>query len=252
MQRFSSNGIDIAFIDEGAGEPILLIHGFASTASVNWVATSWAETLKRAGRRIIALDNRGHGASAKLYDPALYRPSLMATDATNLLDHLGVGQADVMGYSMGARLAAFLAVEHSAKVRSLVIGGLGMALVGGMNGGEIIARALEASSVDGLAEGPGSNYRRFAEQTGSDLKALAACARGSQDGMPAAKLATLDLPVLVAVGERDAVVGSGEQLARLMPRAEYLEIPRRDHMLATGDKVFKEGVLAFLKRHARD
>ena len=248
MQHFSSDGVDIAFLDEGEGPPILMIHGFASTAAVNWVATGWTETLKRAGRRVIALDNRGHGGSTKLYEPALYRPSLMAGDARRLLAHLAIESADVMGYSMGARIAAFLAIEHPAPVRSLIIGGLGMALVDGIDGGEIIARALEAPTLAGLSEGPGSGYRRFAEQTGSDRRALAACMRGSRDNVPVSSLAALDLPVLVAVGERDEVSGSGERLAQLIPGAEYLEIPRRDHMLATGDKVFKQGVLEFLGR----
>ena len=72
MQRFQHDGVDIAFLDEGQGEPIVLVHGFASTAQVNWVYPGWVATLTSAGRRVIALDNRGHGASSKLYDPAAY------------------------------------------------------------------------------------------------------------------------------------------------------------------------------------
>ena len=113
LRQFSSDGVHIAYIDvppEGhdRGEPILLIHGFASNHRVNWVNPRWVETLTRAGRRVVAFDNRGHGASQKLYAPHDYRSDLMARDAANLLAHLGIGRADVMGYSMGARIAAFL------------------------------------------------------------------------------------------------------------------------------------------------
>ena len=76
MQRFAHDGVDIAFLDEGAGAPIVLVHGFASTAQVNWRHPGWVGTLTGAGRRVIALDNRGHGGSSKLYDPAAYRPRI--------------------------------------------------------------------------------------------------------------------------------------------------------------------------------
>ena len=132
MPVFTHDNIEIAFVDEGEGEPIVLVHGFASTKEVNWVAPGWVTTLTRAGRRVIALDNRGHGQSSKLYDPALYSTTLMAGDVRALLDHLGVARADVMGYSMGARIAAFLAVDHPGAVRSAILGGLGIRLVDGV------------------------------------------------------------------------------------------------------------------------
>ena len=83
----------------------MLVHGFASSKEVNWRELDWVSTLTRAGRRAIALDNRGHGETTKLYDPADYSTDLMAQDVRDRK----IARADVMGYSMGARIAAFLA-----------------------------------------------------------------------------------------------------------------------------------------------
>jgi pimeloyl-ACP methyl ester carboxylesterase len=248
VEHFRSDGIDIAFVDAGEGDAILLIHGFGSNMAVNWRSTGWIDRLIRAGRRVVAFDNRGHGGSEKLYDPALYHPALMARDAANLLDHLGIARADVMGYSMGARIAAFLALDHKAKVRSVILGGLGMALVEGMGGEDAIVAALEAPSLDAVSDDTGRTYRKFAEQTGADLRALAACMRGSRETLPPERLAQIRVPVLIAVGTKDKVAGSAEGLARLIPGAETLDIPDREHLPATGDRVFKEGALGFLAR----
>ena len=116
MASFRNDGAEIAYLDEGDGEPMVLVHGFASTKEVNWLHPGWITTLMRAGRRAIALDNRGHGASSKLYDPAAYHSAVMAEDVRALLDCFGIAHADVMGYSMGARISAFLALTHPRRV----------------------------------------------------------------------------------------------------------------------------------------
>ena len=93
MPRFTHANVEIAFLDEGEGEPIVLVHGFASTKEVNWVYTGWVSALTHAGHRVIALDTRGHGKSTKLYDPVDYRSGLMAEDVRALLDYLGLARA---------------------------------------------------------------------------------------------------------------------------------------------------------------
>lgn len=246
MNSFRNDGVDIAFLDEGEGEPVVLIHGFASTKEVNWLHPGWIATLTGAGRRAIALDNRGHGASSKLGDPAAYHSAVMAEDVRALLDHLAIPRADVMGYSMGARIAAFLAHAHPACVRRVVLGGLGSRLVDGVGLPESIADALEAPSLAAVSDPQGRTFRAFAEQTKSDLKALAACIRGSRQTLSRQDCAGLTMPVMVAVGSKDDVAGSAQELAALLPRGQALEIPGRDHMLAVGDRVFKQGVLDFL------
>jgi pimeloyl-ACP methyl ester carboxylesterase len=250
MSRFRNGDVEIAYLDEGQGEPMVLVHGFASTKEVNWVHPGWITTLARAGRRAIALDNRGHGASSKLYDPAMYHSATMADDVCALLDHLNIERADVMGYSMGARITAFLVLSHAARVRSVIFGGLGIRLVEGVGLPESIADALEAPSPDDVRDPTGRMFRIFAEQTKSDLRALAACIRGSRQTLSASQVASIRVPVLVAVGTKDQVAGSARELAALIPGARALDISDRDHMLAVGDKVFKAGVIDFLNQRA--
>jgi pimeloyl-ACP methyl ester carboxylesterase len=248
MPRFQHGSVDIAFLDEGDGEPIILVHGFASTKEVNWVQPGWVATLTRAGRRAIALDIRGHGESTKLYDPADYHTDTMADDVRALMDHLGLDRADTMGYSMGARICAFLAARSPERVRSLILGGLGIHLVDGVGLPESIADAFEAPSSSDVNDPQGRTFRAFAEQTKSDLAALAACIRGSRQTLARDGLKGLRVPVLIAVGTKDPVAGSAQALAALIPGAQALDIPGRDHMLAVGDKVFKAGALEFLER----
>jgi pimeloyl-ACP methyl ester carboxylesterase len=250
MQSFDSDGVRIAYIDEGEGEPILLIHGFASNVTVNWRDAHWVRILTGAGRRVIAYDNRGHGQSEKLYDPSLYGAPAMAEDARALLDHLGIERADVMGYSMGARIAAFLVFKHPERVRSLVLAGAGINLVRGMVGTGPIARALEAPRIEDVSNDTARSFRAFAEQTGSDLKALAACMRGPRDKITAEDLAKIAMPVFVATGNEDVIAGSGQELASLIPGAQLLDIQGQDHMRAVGDARLKQGVLDFLTRRA--
>ena len=189
---FESEGLRLAYIDvaphgRDRGEPILLIHGFASNHRVNWVNPRWVETLTHDGRRVIAFDNRGHGQSDKPSDPAAYHSALMAADAARLLDHLGVARADVMGYSMGARISAFLALASPDRVRRLLLGGLGDRLVEGVGLPLGIADAMEAPSLDALTDPMQRMFRAFADQTKSDRVALAACIRGSRQTLRAPK-----------------------------------------------------------------
>jgi pimeloyl-ACP methyl ester carboxylesterase len=250
MPSFHHDNVEIAYLDEGAGEPIVLVHGFASTKEVNWVHPGWVRTITGAGRRAIALDNRGHGASSKLYDPAAYHSAIMAEDVRGLLDHLRIQCADVMGYSMGARIATFLTVNHPVRVGSVVIGGLGNRMVEEVGLPDKVAEALEAPSLADVSDPTGRMFRSFAEQTKSDLKALAACIRGNRQILRRERVASIRVPVLVAVGTEDKVAGSAQKLAALIPGGRALDIPNRDHMLAVGDKVFKAAVLDFLNQRA--
>ena len=248
MPSFHNGAVEIAYLDEGEGEPILLVHGFASSKNVNWVYPTWVSELRKGGRRVIALDNRGHGDSEKLYDPSQYSIPMMAGDVVALMDHLEIPRADVMGYSLGARMTAWLGARQPARLRSAILGGIGIGLIDGGGPGENVAVALEAPTLDDVADPVGRTFRAFADQTRSDRKALAACLRGSRKLMTRVEAKAISVPVLIAVGTADEVAGSAGELGRIIPGSDVLDIPNRDHMRAVGDKVYKEGVNDFLSR----
>src|SRR5947208_5449376 len=212
MPSFHNGAVEIAYLDEGEGDPIVLVHGFASTKNVNWVYPTWVSELRKDGRRVIALDNRGHGESAKLYDAAEYSIPIMSGDIVALMDHLRIDRADVMGYSLGGRMAAWLGLNTPARLRSAILGGIGIAMIEGGGPGENVALALEAPSLDDVTDPVGRTFRAFADQTRSDRRALAACLRASRRLMSHVEAADITgLPLLVAVVSNDEIAGSAEQ-----------------------------------------
>ena len=246
MQKFNSAGVEIAFSDEGQGAPVLLIHGFASNGRVNWQATGWTKLLLDAGYQVIAIDNRGHGESEKLYDAEQYSAPVMADDAARLLRHLGIERAAVMGYSMGARISAFLCMQHPALVSRAVFAGLAERMVLGVPGAEAIADGLLAATARDVVDAGARSFRIFAENTKSDLKALSACMRSSRVKIKAEALAGISCPVLVVAGEVDDVAGAVQPLVDLIPGAKGVVLPGRNHMNAVGDVGYKRAVLSFL------
>lgn len=252
MPTLAHDGFDIGYMDWPAGTapdalPVLLIHGFASSMQVNWIGPGWVKTLTEAGYRVVAFDNRGHGGSTKSDRPQDYAPEKMASDAAALLRHLDVAQAHVMGYSMGARIAAFLALAEPSLVSTLIFGGLGAGMVEGVGDWDPIADALLADDPDSIRHTRGRMFRAFADQTGSDRRALAACITTSRTPLTLEQMNAIAQPTLVAVGTRDDIGGSPDALAALMPNAQAFSIEGRDHMVAVGDRTFKARVLEFLQ-----
>ncbi len=252
MAHFISENIQIAYETYGSGQPIILVHGFASNGVINWVDTGWVKTLVDAGFAPVTIDNRGHGQSEKLYDPELYPARVMARDVAGLIRHLEYdkihGPVPIMGYSMGARICAFVSMNYPHLVGCAVFGGLGINMIHGLGGSQDIVEGLLAPSLSDVRSPAGRMFRIFAEHTKSDLKALAACMQSSRDPISAEALGKIELPVLVAVGDEDSIGGSPDELAQILPHGEALVLKGRDHMRATGDKNFKSGVVDFLAR----
>ncbi len=238
--------MELAYETTGDGPAVLLIHGFASNSRVNWVDTRWVATLRDAGFRAITFDNRGHGRSTKLYDQRAYSAPIMAEDARRLLAHLELGAVALIGYSMGARIAAFLAIQHPALVSRAVFAGLAENMILGLDGSDDIAEALEAESAEEIASAEARAFRRFAEQTASDLRALAACMRSARQRITVEQLVTIKCPVLVVAGSEDPVAGRVEPLVAALAHGRGLTLAGRNHMNAVGDRQFKAAVLEFL------
>jgi pimeloyl-ACP methyl ester carboxylesterase len=245
MPSFDSEGVRIAYQVEGPedGVPTLLLHGFASDCDLNWRGTRWIETLSRAGRLVVGPDQRGHGASGKPHEESAYRESVMAADAVRLLDHLGVREADVVGYSMGGRIGLRLCAEHGDRVGRAVLGGIGTR--GGITRADLIAARLQGTGGHGhpVAE---SFHSFAAARAVNDLEALAACMLGMA-ATPPVDAALIRRPILLCVGDRDELAAGAEELAERIRGARLVVLTGRDHMSAVPDRRFKEAALEFLE-----
>lgn len=251
MPSLHNNGVDINYIDEGEGPPVVLAHGFASSLDGNWRAPGVIDALLAAGRRVIALDCRGHGKSGKPHDPSFYGGTTMPDDVIALMDHLAVAKADLVGYSMGGFISATLLVRNPGRFRTVILAGVGdMVLTGrGAARGQAIADAMEAPAGAEAEDPTARGFRIFAERTGNDLAALAAMQRAPRaPGYDPVKLADTALPVMVLIGEGDTLVGSADKLAAAIPGAKHVRVPG-DHLTAVGQPQFRQAIVDFLAEH---
>ena len=246
-QSVDLGDVEIAYYDIGEGIPVLLLHGFASTAAVNWLSTGWIKVLNEAGFRCIALDHRGHGDSTKFYTADDYGPDIFARDAIGLLDHLGIEKCHVVGFSMGARITAWMCHAHPERIDRAVFGGMGARMTNTASDYSAVAHALETDDLSSIASPEAATFRTFADRVGADRFALAACIRPSRQKITAEIIAGITTRVLVAVGDEDEIGGSATELANQMQNADGFDMPGLDHMRSTGAKPFKERTVSFLK-----
>lgn len=244
MERFSSfDGTGIAYEMTGAGSPVVLLHGFAADHRANWVAPGVVDALVAAGRLVVAPDARGHGQSDKPHDPAAYADGAMVRDVRALLAHLGFDAVDLVGYSMGS-LVSMSVTPTEPRVRALVLGGVGGRAAGRapMNRARV-ADALLADDVRGF-DAASRAFRRFAERTGADRRALAALQR-ARHTEPVADLADISVPTLVVTGDADVLVGPPAALAARIPGARA-QVVSGDHLTAVFDPAFRGAIVEFL------
>lgn len=239
----ASDGVRLAYHSQGEGRPVILLHGFLSSAGRNWFAPGLAQALADAGLTVIAPDARGHGRSDAPSDPDRWPQDIMATDVLDLVHHLGLGDFDLAGYSMGAR-TAIRACIRGLTPRRLVIGGMGE--TGIMEAGPRADLFEDAIRNGDLAADP---------VTGAALqKAMAAqgLAPGAMLGVLASfhpttetELRAIDIPTLVILGQDDRDNGSAETLAGWLPQGRCLRTPG-DHGGAVTTPELREAMIAFM------
>ena len=249
MPTFVSYGIPINYLDEGGGDPVVLVHGFASNAKNNWVEPGWVRFLSPR-YRVIALDQRGHGLSGKPHDSQSYDARMLAADVLGLMDHLRIEKAFLMGYSMGAMVSLVLAMSHPWRFRAVVLGGIGGdSATRSLEGRDAIIRALLIEKPDSIDDPVAKTFRTFAESNRNDLKALAACLACDRSRHDPQSLGRIALPVMLVIGTRDVLVANADKLATSIPGAELVTLEGRDHLNAVGDKRYKESVAKFFAAH---
>ncbi len=248
MPTFNSNGVHINYTIDGDGPPIVLVHGFAASIDLNWRGPGIIDALVAAGRKVIALDVRGFGKSGKPHDSAAYAGSAMQDDVIGLMDHLGIEKADLMGYSMGGFISSALMTTRPERFTTVILAGIGDAIVTGWNNPARSSELADAmDSPDGSARTEQArNFRIYAERTGNDLEALAAMQRAPRNWSGNTGLGETKLPVLIIVGEQDALVGSGDKLAAAIPGSKYVKVPG-DHLSAVAKPELKAAIIDFLK-----
>lgn len=248
MEQFATapDGTRLAYETVGEGKPIVLVHGFASDRKQNWQNVGWYESLTGAGLKVIAMDCRGHGASDKPHDDGAYGDTMVG-DIVSVMDAAGLNRADVMGYSMGGMLTVGLLMRHGERVSRAIVGGIGETYFAGRMRRRGIAAALRAADPSTITDPTEKAFRAFAAQDGKDLLALAACMSADRTLYTRDQLKSCKMPVLVVDGEKDVQAGAPEPLAQAFANGRAVVVPRRDHMTAVGDRIYKEAVLSFLE-----
>ena len=229
---------------------MLLIHGFASTHIVNWVATGLGADAERCRLPVDRLRQSRPWPIVQSYEPADYTPQKMAGDAAALLRHLGIEQGPCHGLFHGRAHRGVPGDRRAATwLRRWSSAGWAAAWSTASATGTPSQTHCWPMTRRRSASARGKIFRAFADQTKSDRRALAACISTSRELLTERDVAGIAQPTLVAVGTKDDIGGSPDALARLMPHAESFAIEGRDHMLAVGDRTFKQRVVRFLGEH---
>lgn len=259
---FLSNGVKIHYITEGEGEPVLLIHGFCASAMANWILPGVFEDLAK-HYHVIAIDNRGHGASGKPHEIDKYGTE-MVEDAVRLLDHLNIKKAHVVGYSMGGFITDKLLTTHPDRVLSATLGGAGWsrdeddrtileAIAKSLEEGKGITplmKALTPSGATPLTDEQLKARNQMIMLT-NDPKALACCIRGmAKLTVPREQLEKNKVPTLAIIGEKDPLKRGVDALDGVMSNLKIVVVKGGDHMSTFRSSQFKSALDEFLKAHS--
>jgi pimeloyl-ACP methyl ester carboxylesterase len=244
MATFESfDGLTLFYQDEGDGRTVVLLHGFAADTNVNYVRSGILDLLLDEGYRVVALDARGHGLSAKPTDPAAYADDAMKRDVVALFDHLGLDDVLLVGYSMGAHLSLRLAPDEP-RVKALVLLGIGESAAGDDGSGtdrrDALVAVLEADSPDDVDD---ASLRQFRVMAGLDREPLLAYVRAPGGNEPA-RLDAVTVPVLLIVGDDDENAGDPSGLAEPLG-ATLVRVPG-DHFTANSRPELHRALTGFL------
>jgi pimeloyl-ACP methyl ester carboxylesterase len=249
MAQFESAGVTLAYDEIGtreSGRPVILVHGFSSNRNENWRRLGWYGAFERKAMRFAAYDCRGHGESAKPHDPAEYTRDKMVGDVFALMDHLEAKRADLVGYSMGARIVLAAALAQPERVPMVIAGGIGGRLFEPAPPGNPMADAMDADDPASVTEPMLRSFRQFADEQGEDRRALAACTRAAHPAFTREMLAGVRAPTLIIAGSRDELAGDPRMLAEAIPGARAVTLPGCDHFSAIPHGLFKASVFDFL------
>jgi pimeloyl-ACP methyl ester carboxylesterase len=260
---FNSAGTRIRYIEEGWGEPVILVHGYTSDAGAQWTRTGVLQALA-ARYRVVALDARGHGRSGKPHDPAQYGPE-MGFDILRLLDHLNIKRAHIVGYSMGAHIVAQLVTTHPERFLTATLGGAPGRFSWSLEDQQRVEREAAEMEHDLLrsqilrlwphGESPPTEERirelSATQLAGQDSRALAAARRSnSAQVVTLAQMAAVTVPALGVVGTADPYLSQFLELKAVMPQLDLVTIAAASHGSAPGRPEFAQAVLTFLRAHS--
>lgn len=243
----SVDGVTIATYDFGEPDApaVLAVHGFASSGLLNWRNSGWVRDLLRAGYRVIAIDQRGHGASSKPHAREAYTMELLVTDVLQVLDTFMLDEVAYIGYSLGARVGWQTALTAPGRISRIVLGGI-------PDGDPLTrfrtdqARALIAGGAaidDRLTDA----YVQMARGIpGNDLSALVSLVEGMRGGPQPDPAYPPRQPALFATGSDDPILGASRGLAAATPLGSFYEIPGRNHFNAPTARGFRDAAVAFL------
>ena len=243
----SFDGTRLALHRHGEGRPFVLLHGLFSSAQMNWVKWGHHEAIAAKGYEVLMLDFRVHGDSAAPREADAYPPNVLVRDVAALVAHLGPDDYDLGGFSLGARTSLHAVAHGVLEPAHLVVGGMGTAGLG-----EWAKRSAHFKRVidefDTIERGdPAYFSMQFLKSQGVDRVA----ARLLLDTMPDLDLALLGnvaMPTLVVCGDEDRDNGSAEELADLIPDADFVEVPGT-HMGSVSKPELGNAIAEWLGEH---
>lgn len=240
----SFDGTRLAIHRTGQGRPVVLLHGLFSSSEMNWIKWGHAQRLADAGFEAIMLDFRVHGQSESPTNPAAYPENALVRDVSSLIDHLGLEDYDLCGFSLGARTSLHAVGNGVLQPHRLVVAGMGVAGVADWNRRSAFFKRV-IDEFDTIKPGdPAYFSRQFLKSQGVD-RVAARLLLDTMTDLDTAKLANVTMPTLVVCGDEDQDNGSARDLADLLPDAIYVEVPGT-HLISATKPEMGEAIVAFL------